>query len=260
MVKQIYQEKDLPMADLERIGLAKNGVLALDQDDLKAMLSGRRTDMLRLENLATDGLHIPALDAKISLKQNKAGKLELMVHPIYREPAVPKFLTAKHAGQLERGDIASIEHSLFNEDGKLKEVLVEFDRDTNEYIVTDTSKIVEPEAINGNPLTAEQKARYRKGKEVQMPDGTTIQFSGTNAKAIRSDKLALIASVLIDGGITYVLYKGLSALFNKKHTEKSGKYSEDYKKAFTGFSKQEYSKNVKAEPEEEVVADQSFSR
>ena len=37
MIRQIYNRQELPMADLERIGLAKNGQLSLDEDDLNAL-------------------------------------------------------------------------------------------------------------------------------------------------------------------------------------------------------------------------------
>ena len=58
------------MEELESIGLAKWGKLLLDEDDLQALLRGRRTDMLRLENLRFEGLHIAQLDTKLSLRQN----------------------------------------------------------------------------------------------------------------------------------------------------------------------------------------------
>ena len=33
------------------------------------------------------------------------------------------------------------------------------------------------EEINGMPLTEEQKRRYKEGKKVTMPDGTSVQAS-----------------------------------------------------------------------------------
>lgn len=210
------------MADLERIGLAKNGRFSLDDDDLNALLSGRRTDMLRLENLQADGIHIPALDAKLSLRPNASGALELLVHPIYKEIEPPFYLTAEEAEQLEKGAAVNIDKVIVDKDGKAREVLVEFDRDTNEFIITDTEKILTPEEINGLPLTPQQKERYRKGQEVETADGTTIQYSANEKQGIRSDRLALIASVLIDGGVSYLLFKGLNALFNKPQKKEPG--------------------------------------
>jgi len=222
------------MADLERIGLAKNGQLSLDEDDLNAMLSGRRTDMLRLENLLADGVHIPALDAKLSLRPNAKGKLDLLVHPIYKDIEPPYYLTAEEAEQLEKGDKVNIDKVIVDKDGKAREVLVEFDPDTNEFITTGTENILAPEEINGLPLTAEQKERYRKGKEVETEDGTTIQYSANEKQGIRSDKLALIASIIIDGGVSYVLYKGLHALFGKPEQEEKGA---NYNKALKDMTK-----------------------
>lgn len=222
MIRQIYNMQDLPMADLQRIGLAKNGRLEIDQHDLKALLSGRRTDMLRLENLQADGIQIPALDAKLSLRTNKSGALELLVHPIYRDIEPPYYLTAEEAEMLEKGEAVNIDKIITDKDGKSKEVLIEFDPDTNEFIITDTEQILAPEEVNGIPLTAEQKERYRKGKEVETDDGATIQYSAKDKQGIRSDKLALIASILIDGGVSYMLFKGLNALFNKPQKKEPG--------------------------------------
>ena len=216
MIKQIYTMQDLPMEDLQKISLAKDGHLLLDEDDLNALLAGRRTDMLRLEDLNFEGMHIDLLDAKLSLKTNEMGIAKLMLHPIYREPEVPQFLTDTQAEMLEKGEVPNLQKMIFDGEGNPREVLIEFDKDTNEFIITDTEKILEPDMINDIPLTAEQKERYRKGKEVETEDGTTIQYSGTEKQGIRSDKLALIASVLIDGGVSYVVYKGLNYLFGKK--------------------------------------------
>jgi hypothetical protein len=223
MIRQIYTMQDLPLEDLQKIGLAGPGRLDLDEDDLQALLSGRRTDMLRLENLEMGEVRILALDVKLSLKPDKDGVPRLMLHPIYREPKVPGFLTDTQADMLEKGKLVNLQKIIADKEGQPKVVLVEFDKDTNEFIVTDTEKILSPEEINGIPLSAEQKQRYRKGKEVETADGTTIQYSGTDKQGIRSDKLALIASIIIDGGISYVLYKGLHALFGKKQDHEPGR-------------------------------------
>jgi len=244
MTQQIYQQEDLPWKDLQHIGLFKNRSLNLDEDDLKAMLSGRRTEMLRLENLNTEGLHIPSLDAKLSVRPNDKGVLELLVHPIYREAEVPQYLTDDEANTLERGEAVNVQKFVFDDEGNPKEILVEFDKDTNEFIITDTEKIIAPEKVNNEPLSAEQKERYRKGKRVELPDGTAIQYSGTNSKGIDANKLALVASVLIDGGISYILYKGLHALFGEKHNEKSKEYSKGYYDALAGLEAEEQATSI----------------
>ena len=258
MIKQIYNIKDIPMEDLEKIGLAKNGIVMLERDDVAALLSGRRTDMLRLENLNSDGLHIPVLDAKLSLKPDADGKLQLLLHPIYREPEVPSFLTDTQAEMLEKGEAVNVQKQIFDDDGNAKEVLIEFDRDTNEFIITDTERIQAPDEVNGVPLTEEQKEKYRKGKEVKVDhDGTTLQYSGTEKQGMRSDRLALIASILIDGGVSYVVYKALHALLGKKQEKENGA---NYQQALKNMPKDEpRQQSTVLEPGEDFDEEASYT-
>ena len=199
MLKQLFKEQDLPFHELQTLGLAVGRELRLDEDDKQALLAGRRTEMLRLENISLQGLQIPALDTKLSLTRNADGTTQLLAHPIYKEAQVPSFLTDTEAEALEKGELTNI-GKVIDENGVTKDVLIEFDKETNEFLVIDTDEVHAPEAINGINLSPEQKERYRKGKEVESGEGTTFQYTATGKHAIRSDKIALIASVLIDGG------------------------------------------------------------
>jgi len=254
MNKQIFEEQDLPMEQLESIGLAKWGKLLLDEDDLQAMLQGRRTDMLRLENLKFEGLHIAQLDTKLSLRQNEAGDVELMLHPIYREVEAPNYLTKEEAEKLERGDVVNIEKFITDEEGKSKQVLVEFDKDTNEFVITDTEQIIAPDTVNGMKLTAEQKKKYRKGQEVEMPDGTAFQYTAVKKEGMRSNKLHLIASLIMDGGVSFMLYKLLHGLFGKKRDEKqAAQLSPQYREAYKEFQK--WQKERQAQKDQEPATE-----
>jgi len=247
------------MEALQKAGLVHDGVLILDQDDLKSLLSGRRTDMLRLEKLEFDGMVIDALDAKLSLQRNESGSLDLLFHPINKEPKASKYLTRTEADMLARGDAVNLQKTVVDDQGRKKEVLIEFDNETNEFIVTDTEKILAPDSINDIPLTPEQKERYRKGKEVEIGDGTTVQYSGTEKQGVRSNKLAFIASVLIDGGLSFLLYKGLNALFNKPRDQrKAGKMSDGYFKAWDKMEQQEQAKGFKSDIHSEAAEGEEY--
>jgi len=113
MIKQIYTKQDLPMDALQKAGLVNNGVLLLDQDDLRALLAGRRTDMQRLEKLEFEGMVIDYLDTKLSLERNEAGIIELKFHPINKEPKASKYLTDTEAEMLARGDAINLQKSVF---------------------------------------------------------------------------------------------------------------------------------------------------
>lgn len=221
MTQQIFEERALPIEQLEEIGIAKNGRILLEPDNLRALLEGRRSEMIKLENLNFAGFNIASLNAKLSLKPAKNGGLDILIHPLYVDILPPSYLTLDEIESLEKGETASVQKTIKGEDGKPQDVLVEFDRETNEFIITDTDKILVPDMVNSEYLTADQKERYRKGKIVELSDGTKFQFAGTERQGIRSDKLALIASVLVDGGLSYILYKGLNALINRKRDEKA---------------------------------------
>jgi len=247
------------MEALRKAGLVHDGVLILDQDDLKALLSGRRTEMQRLEKLEFEGMIINSLDAKLSLQRDEAGVVELLYHPINKEPKASKYLTRTEAEMLAKGDAVNLQKTVFDDNGRKMEVLIEFDNETNEFIVTDTEKILAPDSINDIPLTPEQKERYRKGKEVEIGDGTTVQYSGTEKQGVRSNKLAFIASVLIDGGLSYVLYHALNKLFNKPRDQrKAGKMSEGYFKAWEKMEQQEQAKGFKSDVHSEAAEGEEY--
>ncbi|WEA00767.1 DUF4099 domain-containing protein [Mucilaginibacter sp. SJ] len=242
-----YHEDDLPIEDLGTIGLAAGGQLLINVDDLKALLSGRRTGLLELHDLETDNVKIKSINAKISLKTNEKGKIDLLIHPIYKNAEVPGLLTDTEARQLQKGEIGSLLRITLDNNGKKKEMLVEYDPETKEFIVSDTDKILAPDMVNNEFLTPTQKENYRKGKEVEIADGTRFNYSGTDRHGIRSNKLALVASALIDGGLSYLVYRGLNALFNKKRDQNAaGKLSPGYYQALKdienqhGFKRQEF--------------------
>jgi hypothetical protein len=234
-----FHEDDLPVKDLETIGLATGGQLLLNVDDLKALLSGRRTGLLELHDLEAENVKIKSINAKISLKPNEKGQMDLLIHPIYRNADIPDLLTKSEAVQLQNGEVGSVLRIALDNHGNKKEMLVEYDPETREFIVSDTEKILAPDMVNNEFLTQSQKENYRKGKEVQIPDGTRFSYSATDRHGIRSNKLALVASVLMDGGLSYMVYKGLNSLFNKKRDQKAAeKLSPGYYQAIKDIENQ----------------------
>lgn len=203
------------------------------------MLSGRRTSLLELHDLEADNVKIKSINAKISLKSNEKGQVDLLIHPIYRNAEIPDLLTDTEARQLQTGEIGSLLRITLDNQGKKKEMLVEYDPETKEFIVSDTDKILAPDMVNNEFLTPAQKENYRKGKEVEIADGTRFNYSGIDRQGIRSNKLALVASVLIDGGLSYLVSRGLNALFNQKRDQKAAeKLSPGYYQALKDIENQ----------------------
>jgi hypothetical protein len=244
MTQEVFEEEDIPVAEFENIGLSKDGRIDLGEHDLKALLAGRRTELLRLHNLTDGEIKIMHLDAKLSLRRNEQGNLDLMIHPVYRQPEAPAYLTDKEAEKLVSGGLVNLNKEVAI-NGVKKEVLVEFDKDTNEFVITDTERILAPDFVNNEELTPEQKLRFKKGKEVELSDGTKFRFTATDPNGIRSNKLHLIASLLIDGGLSYMLYTGLKALSNKKEDKVSQDYSRGYYHALEDMKVREVKDRMK---------------
>ena len=236
MIQQNYSIEALPLEELRRIGLVKDGRFNVSKDIQEALLAGRRTELLRFENIETENYKIPVLDAKVSIQPDKEGKLHLLLHPIYKESTYPSYLTERDAEDLQSGQTSSVLKMIKDGDQE-KVVMVEFDAETREFVVTDTNKIIVPELVNNEKLTASQKEQYRMGKEVELKDDTVFQYSAVEKQSIRSNMLALVASLLVDGGLTYALFTGLNYLFNSNPDARGrAKQSEGYKQALNDMN------------------------
>ena len=85
-MKYPINENEMPLNELEKLGLYKDGGFSISPENIDALLAGRRTDMLSMAGLNIDGFAIRGLDAKLSLSRNTDGTVQLNIHPIYREP------------------------------------------------------------------------------------------------------------------------------------------------------------------------------
>ncbi|WP_316848963.1 DUF4099 domain-containing protein [Pedobacter agri] len=244
MYGKILNEKDLPMDQLREIGLARGDEILLDRRDVHALLSGSRTNLLRLENITRSGVEIKEMDVKLSITRDSLGQPDLLIHPVYRQAITPSFISTNEADQLLTGLKGNVVKSL-ERGGMMRDMLIEYDWNTREFVITDTSKIQAPLEINGQPLTPYQKDRYLSGRQIEMPDGAMLQASGTAPEGFRSNRVALVVSILMDGGISYLLYQGLNALIDKQGEALQEKaLGKTYAKALERFEKPEAGAHV----------------
>ena len=92
-----------------------------------------------------------------------------------------------------------------------------------------------------------------------MPDGTAFQYTAVKKEGVRSNKLHLIASLIMDGGISFVLYKLLHGLFARKRDEKqAAQLSPQYREAFKEFQKWQKERQAQTgqAPETELQSDE----
>ncbi|MGN7986517.1 MULTISPECIES: DUF4099 domain-containing protein [Pedobacter] len=243
--------RDLPVEDLRELGLFKDGEINLPKNDIDALLSGMRTSLIKLNNVIHSGVEVQEMNVKLSLAKNSDGKAELLVHPVYKQSIAPKIISSTEADDLITGLKANLIKETV-ENGQNKKLMVEYDWDTREFIVTDTSRLRVPEMVNGIPLTPYQKERYANGRQIEMPDGTTFQASSATPDGIRSNRLALVVSLLMDGGISYLLLTGLKAMVGDRGLlPQKDERNENYHKALQAAAAQ---KSTVKNPEETTSA------
>jgi hypothetical protein len=112
-----------------------------------------------------------------------------------------------------------------------KSLLFEYDKETKSFVSVEASTVKPPHQINGQNLSENNKEEFKKGKKVLLEDGTEIQYSPTAKNSIRSNKKLLIASLLLDGGLIYLVIKSATLLGSKLEKQKETEYSKGYLEA-----------------------------
>lgn len=225
-----FLETDIPVADLNKLGLMKNGKPDLSKEDIDALLAGHRTDLISLHDIHGDGIHIKKMDAKLSLLRDANGHMSVQLHPIYRDIKKHPMLLDVEADQLEQGTLTHVQKTYQAADGKKKTWIIEYDPETREFISSDPEKVRVPAKINGEQLSDLQKEHYRNGSVVELSDGTRLQRRASSRSGVTSNRTALMYSLVLDGGISYLLMRGLRNLFGSKTVQKDP-YTEGYQRA-----------------------------
>jgi hypothetical protein len=78
-----YEAKDLPYNQFEKIGMTKREVLSMPPEDLKALLTGRTTNLQAIKIKDQDVEQ--SMNVKLSVQRFADGSLNLLVHPIRKE-------------------------------------------------------------------------------------------------------------------------------------------------------------------------------
>ena len=220
----------MPIDDFKKIGLFTNDKLSLSKEDLAELSAGRRSGFLELKNLEHDGIQIEQLKAKISLQENPDRSLSVLVHPVYKNPKKHGLLNEKEMDSLINGDNANIVKSYIDEKGKNHKMIIEYDKDTKEFVSMNTNRILIPEKVNNELLSPAQKEKLKEGGPVTISDGTTIQSSPTAEKGIKSNNTFVILSILIDGGMSYLMVTAAKALLG---LDKSGEQAKEQSSEFS---------------------------
>lgn len=220
-------DEKLPMEDLKIFGIYKGGKYTIPEEQIKALKDGRMTDIVELRNLKGKNIEIESLPARLSIVRGDHGNPTLRIDPVYREPNSHPQLSENERQRLIRAEIANIKKSYVDKDGNVRTEIIEYDKETKQFMAFDPRNIKAPEAVNEQSLTPDQKRKYKEGEVVELKDGTAFQFSSIERKNIRSNRSGLVLSVILDGGISYLLYTGLKRMLGKKSNEEKS-YSQGY--------------------------------
>jgi hypothetical protein len=255
----IYRMKDLPVEDFRKLGLYLGGAIQLEKEDLDALLTGKRTALIPLRDLKAEGFRIEQLDARLSLAREPDGTLNLKLHPVYREAQQHPMLSNSEAEQLKTGQLANIAKAYAEPGGKRKTHVFEYDEKTREFVYYDPETVKAPDRVNNQELDARQKETFRNGGVVGLDDGTQFQYHASNPKGIRANRTGLILSILVDGGISYLLLSGLKALFGKS-TKQLDAHTEGYGQAQKDMEARNRETEKVRQREEQSVSRKEFTR
>lgn len=215
-MKTLFDIKDLPLSQFEDLRLYADEQLLLGPEEIHALLNGRRTELISLRGLSGEGFNIDRLDARLSLQREDSGQLELLIHPIYKQPRGHSLLTNSEMEDLIEGRKDFIGKRIEKEEGRWAMFNIEYDPITRDFIGYDVSRVEAPERINGMLLSEQEKSAFKRGEIIELSDGTRVQHRGAEPKGLRSDRKELILSVLLDGGISYLLIRSIRSLSGEK--------------------------------------------
>lgn len=220
-------DKTLPMQDLRIFGIYKDGKFTIPEEQVRALRNGRMTDIVELKNLKGKNVEIDSLPARLSIVKGDNGEPSLRIDPVYREPNSHPHLSEDERQRLIRSEIANIRKSYVDKNGNVQTEIIEYDQETKQFMSFDPRAIKAPEAVDGQTLSPEQKKKYKEGEVVELADGTEFQLSTIDKRGIRSNRNGLILSVVLDGGLSYLLMTGVQRILGKK-TKEEESYSQGY--------------------------------
>lgn len=174
------KKDEIPFDKLEKVGVKKDFVNHMEDNELKDFLNGFRSQKLYTINakINDEQFRIPA---KLRLQKLDNGSVDVKIHPIQRlhipdEYMGHKFTKDEKTALLNDKNLGKT-LELTGRDGKKDNYYLGIDNKTNELIALRKKNITIPEKIKGAALSAEQKQKLAAGKKV-----TLDKMTGRNGK------------------------------------------------------------------------------
>lgn len=186
------KKEEIPFDKLEKVGVDKEFVNRMDQQELNSFLNGYRSEKLYTVNAKINDQEF-RIPAKLRLQKGEDGTVNVNVHPIQRLHIPEKFMGHKFTEE-ERNALLKDKNlgktiELKGIDGKKDQYYMAIDPKTNELIPLRASNIKVPGKIKGATLSEEQKQKLAAGKKVFLDKmtgrngqkfGATLQVDAAN--------------------------------------------------------------------------------
>lgn len=170
--KKAYQsinESRIDWSQFEQLGIKKD---MKDEKSLNNLLNWQKTPML-LSIKAEIGDTVIRTDARLSLRENAEGKLNLVVHAVRKEPQLEGFVYGTRLTEDDKQNLRQTGHA-----GRLVEIepvkdqkmmaFISIDKMTNELVAVRADRIKIPNEIKGVTLNEQQKKDLSEGKAVYL--------------------------------------------------------------------------------------------
>lgn len=174
------KKEEIPYAKLEKVGVNKDFINRMDENELRDFLNGFRSQKLYTINATVNDQQM-RIPAKLRLKKEDDGSVNVKIHPIQRLQIPEEYMGHKFT-QDERNRLIAERNlgktiELTGKDGKKDKYYLGLDPKTNELVPLRTKNITIPDKIKGVTLSAEQKQKLAKGEKVYLD-----KMTGRNGK------------------------------------------------------------------------------
>lgn len=163
MNKNIYNIREIPFKELEKIGISKEELLDLPKNAIDCLLTGRLSPLMKLKILSKgQNYYVPA---KIALTREN-GAVSLKIFPKRKEIDNTLSLSEKELENVKNGETIRI-----TVNGEEK--FVQLDQETKALMSADVKNIHIPTAIGNVVIGSSQKEQMRNGNPVEIEIGNT---------------------------------------------------------------------------------------
>lgn len=165
-----FKREEIPLDDMQALGLHDGKSLLLDNTQLENLLSGNITQFIQLNNVKIENDNTVSLDAKLSLRRKPDGSAGLFIHPIYKDLKHHPDLSPEENQAFAKGGVYSKTTAAYGKIVSHGEAPFEFDEGNKEsYYIELEKQNGEKKFVWGIGLkSALESSRHEIGDQVQL--------------------------------------------------------------------------------------------